>query len=62
MENPFLGGIKQYKSYGNLEGFPLMHCLGWCHAMTPVDWEGTKQPCPAGAAHDEQISKRWPFS
>ena len=38
---PVLGGMKQCRCiqiYGCFEGFPendLVHCLGWCHIMTP---------------------------
>ena len=37
----FLGDhFQAAKSYGyNFEGFPehiFVHCLGWCHIMTPV--------------------------
>ena len=35
---PIFWGIKQYKSMVVLRDFPkiMVHCLGWCHTMTPV--------------------------
>ena len=44
---PILRGIKQYKSYGNLEGFPLMHLFGLVSCNDPC-WLGRNKTTMSG--------------
>ena len=51
----FGGGPKKQQMYGNLEWFlpTIMHCLGWCHIMTPICFVSWGKPEFRGDMHDE---------